>query len=252
MSKQKFLNTKKRVEDILVAEPYSREDDIFLTWRYWKTIRPDLESLSMLQFKRVFLEGDFGLPASITRARAQIQNKTNPSLKGMNASRKSDRAEFWTTWFRDNSEVEINSDLQVLKNYSKIETEDDLDLEEEKSQEINKYSDGVKLSPSENFNINTKQLAEEEELRRQLKKIDQEIQEDKYYTLDEYLEKYLVRISINKSTEKLILFQAHYLTQWYSLKSKLIQGKGINSELFIAAFKREILKESIEKVLTNK
>ena len=116
MSEKQFLKTAERVRCILERDPYSREDDIYLTWQYWKDLDPLLEDMTMRDFKVLFLSGYFGVPASVTRARALTQNKTNPELRARyNNRNREDRADIFRRFFSAYP-LPPGEDLEVVQN----------------------------------------------------------------------------------------------------------------------------------------
>ena len=116
MSEKQFLKTAERVRGILERDKYSREDDIYLTWQYWKDLDPLLESMTMRDFKVLFLSGYFGVPASVTRARALTQNKTNPELRARyNNRNREDRADIFRRFFSAYP-LPPGEDLEVVRN----------------------------------------------------------------------------------------------------------------------------------------
>lgn len=116
MTEKQFLKTASRVQGILERDPFAREDDIYLTWQYWRDIDPGLDDLTMKEFKTLFLSGYFGLPASITRSRALIQNKTNPSLAGVwSKSKREERGESLRRYFASQGVADpLSPDQEII------------------------------------------------------------------------------------------------------------------------------------------
>lgn len=165
MNDKKFLKTQDRVLEILEKDRASREDDIYLTWQVWDSMVPGgLGSVTMDQFKRLFLDGKLGLPASITRARAFIQNKKRPDLQGtVSGSKRKDRANFWTQWFKDNPNIKMTPTLRGI--LDSAETEIFIkELSDETGTGIDKVRETLK-------SIGTAQAEEDLEFRKQIQEI---------------------------------------------------------------------------------
>lgn len=121
MKKEQFIKTRELVELILLNEPFARDCDLFLIWQYWNEIDPNLELLTIKEFKERFLTGRLGLPDSITRARRDIQ-KNNSELKStIKNAQRLNRAEFWRQWFSEYKPKSISENLNIVKNFAEIE-----------------------------------------------------------------------------------------------------------------------------------
>lgn len=280
MDEKKFLKTAARVREILVREPYAREDDIYLTWLYWRDIDPDIDNLKMGEFKTLFLSGYFGLPASITRARALIQNKTNPELKGIFSEKKrSDRANTWRSWFASEGRKRskpLNADLEIVS--SALES----DLVLEKLKEIRQNV--IKPLLSEASNVcglnctrgNSKGCVDcpdlpkltEEDLKflkeRQInvneiidkmksaKDKNLKLRGESYYTLGEFMAEFKPGLTIDFGTAERIRQAGNRMNRERGIEPRLKLGTGIRDGIPVPTYRYTVLDLAIKEVLNLK
>ena len=219
-----------RVKDLLVKNPYSREDDIYLTWLYWRELDPDLDNRSMKEFKHLFLTGFFGLPASITRARAQIQNKTNPELKGiLSGAERQARTESFRTWYKQNPGVILTEELSMIRSLG------DLDQAEKEMRLRKKLQriDITRKSDKENQFIDTQK-------NRSMRQFKTKYPGEQYFTIEEFRLAHKRDIKIDQETANKILEYARLLN-----KQNLIPPKNRRTRIgSVEIFKYSILKEA--------
>jgi hypothetical protein len=256
MDERKFLKTAARVREILIREPYAREDDIYLTWLYWREIDPDIDNLKMSEFKTLFLSGYFGLPASITRARALIQNKTNPELKGIFSEKKrSDRANTWRSWFASegrNRSKPLTADLEIVS--SALEA----DLVLEKLKEIRQA--GIKPLISEEDHKLAEQREETIKQGLKYKVITETIDEmkkdknlllrgEKWYTLGEFMAEFKPGLTIDFGTAERIRQAGNRMNRERGITPRLKPGTGIRDGIPVPTYRYTILDLAIKEIL---
>ena len=142
------------VIEILGDYPPARNDDFILSWIVWSRTTPDLMDLSIEGFRDRFITGRLTLPASITRVRADIQNKTNPELRGERYAWRGSREDFYTQYFADPDraidlppldEWRANDPLGIIYNHIQEDVEVEkwsrgLERSRERIEEFNKKS----------------------------------------------------------------------------------------------------------------
>lgn len=242
MNEKQFLRTASRVREILTLDEYAREDDIYLTWQYWKMIDPGLEDLTMKEFKSLFLGGYFGLPASVTRARALIQNKTNPELRGIVSTQyRNDRARTWTTWFSKyfgNRAVTLAPDLQVIANNledlkfikEKPVDQDSIDRLRERCLEIVKK-----------FDVQPQKIDDMKQKKFNSKK------QPNLYSLGDYLREFKPAINPSIEDAAIIRQEARKINQERGIPVETRQGSGARERIALPLFQADVLEEAIKR-----
>lgn len=247
MNEKQFLRTASRVREILSLDEYSREDDIYLTWQYWKLIDPGLEELSMREFKSLFLGGYFGLPASITRARALIQNKTNPELRGIVSDKiRRDRGRTWSTWFAKyfgGRPVTLSPDLQVIaNNLEELTIIKEKPVDQEAIDQLRERC----LSIVKKFDVQPQKIDDMKQKKFNSKK------QPELYSLGDYLRAFKPEINPSIEDAAIIREEAKKINKERGIPYETRQGSGAREGIALPLFQADVLAEAIKRFKASK
>jgi hypothetical protein len=239
MKKEDFTKPFERIREILRKEPFSRDDDLFLTWKFWRSIDPGIDDLTMKEFKTLFLSGYFGLPASITRLRALCQSQ-DPELRGTTVVKRFDRAKIWKAYIRGYEKRGFSGlppggslsdpDLQVIKDH--IEGDHALEVlhkstREEKTAVINNKSIDMRIGKKDRVKT----------------------QGESYYSVGEFLSERRRGLTVPFEDVQRIKLAARRINEQNGLAEKIRNGTGHRKGYRIEVFRFSVLDKAVNKIL---
>lgn len=239
MKKEDFVKPFERIREILRKEPFSRDDDLFLTWKFWRSIDPGIDDLTMKEFKTLFLSGYFGLPASITRFRALCQNQ-DPELRGTTVGKRFDRAKIWKAYIQGYEKRGFSGlppgrslsdpDLQVIKDH--IEGDRALEV-------LHKTTREKKTAVTNNKSFDMR-IGKKDRVK---------TQGESYYSVGEFLALHKRGLTVPFEDVQRVKIAARRINEQNGLAEKIRNGTGVRIGYRFKVFRLSVLEKAVNEIL---
>lgn len=230
MKKEEFIKPFERIREILRKEPLTRDDDLFLTWKFWRDLDPGIDDLTMKEFKSLFLAGYFGLPASITRLRALCQNQ-DPELRGTVTGKRTARSEIFKSFVKSFPSRQEIKDPDLIVIIDNLEADRALDIM------------ATAIKADENA-INGKSVKD----MRIGKKENIKTQGEKYYSVGEYLAIHKKNMILPFNQAQRLKEISRKLNQENGLDNKIRNGSGVREGYRVEVFRFSILEKAFNEL----